>query len=192
MNHLSATFSPGLLTTRALFLGLVLSAATASPALAQREVRHINAVSATAGGSSTGLYYQASYGRFLSDKMRFETAVALEQGPRPGSRAGAETPRFRGYEFALGLAPRLFHLGEVFYARVPFQLRTRYERLPPTGPAARDGFSVGPSLGFAGELYLTDRISFNGEFRQSWYPLGNPVNSLPRFFGGGLTLYIGQ
>lgn len=182
---------PANLGARALLL-LVLAGTAVSPAFAQREVRHLNALSATGGITSTGKYYAGSYGRFLTDKMRFEVAGTLEQGPRKDSRSGEGQPRYRGYELALGLAPRLLHVGEVFYLRLPFQVRTRYERLPPTGPAQKDGFTVGPSLGLAGEVYLNDRLSLSGEARQVWYPVGNPLNSLPRFFGGGVTLYLGQ
>ena len=91
---------------------------------------------------------------------------ALEQGPAASVAADESFPAFRGYELGFGIAPRLLHLGEVFYLRLPMQIRTRYERRPPTGMATSDGFSVGPSLGATGELYVLDRLSFTGEFRQ--------------------------
>lgn len=171
---------------------LAVALGAAHPAQAQREVRHLNAVSAQYGGTSNGVYYQASYARYISDKTRFEVAAALEQGPRENAPGESSTPRYRGYELGIGLAPRLFRIGEAFYVRLPFQLRTRYERRPPTGPADKDGFTVGPSVGFAADLYLWDRLSLCGEFRQNWYPVGSPVNSLPRYFGGGLSLHIGK
>lgn len=166
--------------------------AAISPALAQREVRHLNAASAVIGSTPTGRYYQGTYGRFISDKMRFEAAGVLEQGPRPVSDGNALGPDYRAYELALGIAPRVAHLGELVYLRLPFQLRTRYERRPATGRFDSDGFSFGPSLGLAAEVYLIDRVSVSGEFRQAWYVLGSPVNTLPRYFGGGLTFYLGQ
>lgn len=173
-----------------LFCALALGAAR--PAQAQREVRHLNAVSGQYGGTSNGVYFQASYARYVSDKTRFEVAAALEQGPRDNAPDEASFPRYRGYELGIGVAPRLFHVGEAFYVRLPIQVRTRYERLPPTGPADKDGFSVGPSLGLSADFYLGDLISICGEFRQNWYPVGSPVNKLPRYFGGGLSLHLGK
>jgi hypothetical protein len=173
-----------------LLLGLSLAAV--SPALAQREVRHLNAASALMGTTPTGRYYQGTYGRFISDKLRFEVAGVLEQGPRPGGDGGDAGLNYRAYELALGLAPRLARLGELVYLRMPFQVRTRYERRPATGGFESDGFALGPSLGLSAEVYLVDRVSISGEFRQSWYVLGSPANKLPRYFGGGLSFYIGQ
>lgn len=190
MTAFSLSFLPPAAGLRALlFLGL---SAAASPAFAQREVRHLNAVSLSAGRTSTGTYYQGTYGRFLSDRIRFEASASIENGPRSGSRSGEGDPAFRGYELGLGVAPRLLRLGELFYLRLPFQVRTRYERLPPTGPARTDGFAVGPSLGLAGEVYLHDRVSVSVEGRQTWFVLGKPQNTLPRFVGAGLTFYLGQ
>lgn len=182
------------LTRRTLLLPVLLGLGvlTAVPAFAQREVRRLSAVSVTTGISSTASYYQGTYGRFLSDPVRFEVSGAVEQGPRTDSRAGEDQSRFRGYELGIGVAPRLLRLGEILYLRLPFQVRTRYERLPPTGPALKDGFSVGPSLGLSAEVYLHDRVSLTGEARQGWYPVGSPQNSTPRYVGGGLTLYLGQ
>lgn len=175
-----------------MLLILGFSALATAPAFAQREVRRLSAVSATAGRTSTGRYYQGTYGRFVSDFLRFEVSGSIENGPRAGSRAGEGDPAYRGYELGIGVAPRLLRLGEVFYLRLPFQVRTRYERLPPTGPARTDGFAVGPSLGLAGEVYLHDRVSLSVEGRQTWFVLGKPENKLPRFVGGGLTFYLGQ
>lgn len=178
---------------RTTIIFLALGLAASRPALAQREVRHLDAVNAYYGGTSDGVYYQLGYARYISDKTRFEMAIALEQGPRdnaPPDRDGL--PRYRGYEIGIGITPRLFHVGELIYVRVPIQVRTRYERLPPTGPADKDGFTVGPSVGFAADLYLTDLISLTGEFRQNWYPVGSPINKTPRYFGGGLSLHFGK
>lgn len=172
-----------------LFLGL--SACAAAPAFAQREVRHLNAASAVMGSTPTGLYYQGTYGRFLSDKVRFEAAAALEQGPRKGDQVAEGRLSYRAYELGLGVAPRVAHLGERVYLRLPFQVRTRYERRPASGPFDSDGFAVGPSLGLSGEVYIVDRVSVSGEFRQTWYVLGHPAAKLPRYFGGGLTFYLG-
>lgn len=188
----SAAYSPRSFSgIRALFF-LGLSVAAASPAFAQREVRHLNAASAVIGLTPSGRYYQGTYGRFISDKLRFEAAGVLEQGPRAGADGGPQGLNYRAYELALGFAPRIARLGEVVYLRLPFQVRTRYERRPATGPFDSDGFAVGPSLGLSAEVYLVDRVSVSGEFRQSWYVLGSPVNHLPRYFGGGLTFYLGQ
>lgn len=178
-------------TQRALLL-LGLCAGAAVPAFAQREVRHLNAASAVMGSTPTGLYYQGTYGRFINDKLRFEAAGVLEQGPRKEESLGDAGLNYRAYELALGLAPRVVRFGELVYLRLPFQLRTRYERRPATGPLNLDGFSAGPSLGLAAEIYIVDRVSVSGEFRQSWYVLGHPANTLPRYFGGGLTFYLGQ
>lgn len=176
----------------ALLFCIALSLAATLPARAQREVRHLNVLSPVVGASSAGRYYQLTYGRFVSDKLRFELAGALEQGPGPDGPQDAAHPAYRGYELAVGIAPLLVRVGEAFYLRLPIQIRTRYERRPPTGRADRDGFSVGPSLGVSGELYVHDRLSFTGEFRQGWYPLGSPIKEFPRYVGGGLSIYFGQ
>ena len=178
-------------------LGLV----AARPAAAQREVRHLNAISLTYGRTSTGTpsgtyfgpsYSQLTYGRFIKDGNRFEAALAVEDGTSQEGFGGESLPHFRAYELGIGIAPTLLHLGEIFYLRLPMQLRTRYERLPPVGEIRHEALKVGPAFGLAAEVYLHDRISITGEARQTWYPFGHPLDHTPYFVGAGLSLHLGQ
>lgn len=201
MNDSSASAAPRFAPSARVLFALGLSLAAAAPAFAQREVRHLNAVSLTAGRTSTGTpagtyfgptYYQATYGRFVSDRLRFEVAAMLEQSRSPQTSGDESAARFRGYELGFGIAPTITRLGEVFYLRLPMQLRTRYERQPVSGEILRDGFSVGGSLGLAAEIYLHDRVSLTGEARMAWLPLGHPLEKRPYSLGAGLSFYVGQ
>lgn len=164
-----------------------------SPALAQREVRHLNAITAAAGTTGAGYYYQGTYSRYISDKVRFDVSTLLEYGPRDSSPQVANLAAYRAYELGLGIAPRLAHFGEIVYLRLPIQVRGRYERRPPVGGEPdSDGFTAGPAIGLAADVYAIDHLSFYGELRQGWYPIGTVAEKFPRYFGAGLAYHFGM
>lgn len=163
------------------------------PARAQREVRHLSSLTAEVGTTNAGTYYQVGFSRFISDRTQFLVQMLAENGPRANAAPDTDPQAYRGYELGLGLAPRLLHIGEVVYLRLPLELRTRYERRPPVGGQPdSDGFSVGPSVALAADIYLLDRVSLRGEVRQGWQPLGSVERRLPRYFGAGLAFHLGM
>lgn len=179
-------FLPGVLLLAAA-LGL-----PARPALAQREIKNLNGLALTMGSTQRGTTYQAGYGRYLRDKLRLDVALLAEQGPRNRRGSRGEVAEYRAYEIGLGLAPRLAHFGETVFLRVPLQLRTRYERTPPSGGSPdTDGWAFGPSAGLGADVYLADRLALTGEARTAWL-FGHTPRRFPRYFSGGLTFFFGM
>ena len=172
-------------------VGLV-AGLSAAPAQAQREIKNLNALGVTYGSTQRGTYYQATYGRYLRDKLRLDVNLLAEDGPRNRRGNSRDVIAYRGYELGVGIAPRLAHFGESVFLRVPVQVRGRYERTPPAGGSPdTDGFAVGPFAGLAADVYLADRIALSGEARAGWL-FGHAPRNFPRYFGGGLTFFFGM
>lgn len=177
---------------RAVLLASAAIVLSSSAAVAQREVKSLSTLGATVGSTQRGTYYELTYGRFLKDKLRFEAALLAETGPRNRRGNSRDVADYRGYEIGLGLSPRLARFGEVVFLRVPLQVRARYERTPPSGGSPdQDGFAVGPSAGLAADVYLSDRIALSGEARTAWL-FGHAPRKFPRYFGGGVSFYLGM
>lgn len=183
---------------RVALIGAVSFAGLAQPfaALAQRQVKHLNSLNLQYGQASEGTYYRFGYSRFTSDKMRFDVVALRESGKVGSDKTGPDTPYY-GYDLGLGLAPKLFRIGETVFVHLPFQLHARYDRLehaadevPEGRSRVTQGFSAGPEIGLSADVYLTNFVSISGQASQGYLAFRPPVTSWPRYIGGGLRFHF--
>lgn len=179
---------------RAVLLGVICLAGLPREGQAQRQVKHLNSLNFQAGQGSEGNYYRFGYSRFLGDKNRLDLVTLRESGRVDNPKTGPNTA-YSSYDFGVGLAPTLFHIGEALYVHSTIQAHVRYDRL--VTPASeinnrlvRQGTSVGPELGLSADLYLVDWLSISGQASQGYLFLRPPVTSWPRYFGGGLHFHF--
>lgn len=183
---------------RVALIGAVCIAGLGQPmvAQAQRQVKHLNSLTVQYGKASEGTYYRAGYSRFLSDKVRFDVVALRESGREDHPKTGPNTPYY-GYDFGIGIAPKLFRIGEAVYVHLPLQLHGRYDRMTQATTSSSDGhrevtqgFSTGPEIGVSTDVYLTNWVSFTGQVSQGYLAFRPPVTSWPRYFGGGLRFHF--
>jgi hypothetical protein len=174
---------------RAVLLGVVCIAGLPREGQAQRQVKHLNSFNFQYGGATNGSFLRLGYSRFIKDKNRFDL-VAMRESGHLDSFSGPQASYF-GYDLGLGLAPTLFHIGEVFYMHLTTQVHARYDRVEATEQAdVRQGFSAGPDLGFTGDIYLSDWLSISGQASQGYLFLSPPGTSWPRYYGAGLNFHF--
>lgn len=183
---------------RVAFIGALCIAGLGVPmaAQAQRQVKHLNSLTVQYGKASEGTYYRVGYSRFLSDKLRFDVVALRESGREYHPKTGPDTPYY-GYDLGVGIAPKLFRIGEAVYVHVPIQLHGRYDRMTQAASAATEGhrevtqgFSAGPELGITADVYLTNWLSLAGQASQGYLAFRPPVTSWPRYYGGGLRFHF--
>ncbi|MBG8556312.1 hypothetical protein [Hymenobacter guriensis] len=163
---------------------------------AQREVKHLNSLTLQYGKASEGTYYRFGYSRFLSDNVRLDVVALRESGREDHPKTGRNTPYY-GYDFGLGIAPKLFRLGEAMYVHLPLQLHGRYDRMTQSSTEASgghrevtQGFSAGPEIGVTADVYLTNWVSLSGQASQGYLAFRPPVTSWPRYYGGGIRFHF--
>lgn len=163
---------------------------------AQRQVKHLNSFNLQYGQDSEGTFYRFGYSRFLSDKVRFDVIALRESGRIDNSKTGPNTPYY-GYDLGLGIAPKLFKIGETVFVHLPFQLHGRYDRLEQSASEATggnrkvtQGFSAGPEIGLSADVYLANWVSLSGQASQGYLAFRPPVTSWPRYVGGGLRFHF--
>lgn len=165
-------------------------------AQAQRQVKHLNSLNLHYGQASEGTFYRVGFSRFLSDKLRLDLAALQESGRMDSPKTGPDTP-YNGVDLGVGIAPRLFKIGEAGFVHLPFQVHGRYDRLQQSAAEATDGhrqvtqgFSAGPEIGLSADVYLTNRVSLCGQASQGYLAFRPPVTSWPRYVGGGLRFHF--
>lgn len=181
---------------RAVLLGAVCTAGLPREGQAQRQVKHLNTLAAAYGaaangGTHDGHFYQLGYSRFISDKTRFDVVARHEAGSLGNRGNSSPAPQYDGFDLGLGVAPRLFRIGEVFYLHLTTQLHLRYDHIKATETWTGDKrFSAGPRVGLDADVYLADWLSLTGQATQGYLLFHSPLGKWPQYYGGGLSVHF--
>ena len=173
-----------------LLLLLLLTCASARPALAQRHIKHISTWSAQVGRSEQGHYYELGFSTFLTNRTALRIGGLYERGS-----LGTEG-NYSAYGGRVLIAPQLLHLGEFAYVHLLLGGAGNYELggEQPTsdglGTERRQRFTYGPQAGAEADFFLGNRVSIVATATKG-YLFSNPlIDRWPGYAGVGLRYHF--